>query len=111
VFMLSRVREARERGLDDRAAVAEGLARSGRIITAAAAIMIVVFLSFITNRLIPIKESALGLAVAVFLDATVVRIVLVPALMRLAGRWNWWLPDVLERHLPHVEEHEIRRPG
>ena len=113
VFMLSRIREARARGLSDRAAVAEGLARSGRIITAAAAIMIVVFLSFLTNRLIPIKESALGLAVAVFLDATVVRIVLVPAFMRLAGRWNWWLPAPLERALPRgpARDHGIREPG
>lgn len=111
--MLSRIREARARGLSDRAAVADGLARSGRIITAAAAITIVVFLSFLTNRLIPIKESALSLSVALFLDATVVRIVLVPAFMRLAGRWNWWLPGPLERALPRgpAREHEIRGPG
>jgi RND superfamily putative drug exporter len=106
VFLLSRVREHYERHGDDRAAVAWGLARSGGIITAAAAIMIVVFLSFVSNRLIPIKESALGLAVAVFLDATLVRIILVPSFMRIAGRWNWWLPAWLAHRLPppHVEE-------
>ena len=100
VFLLSRVREHYDVHGDDRAAVAWGLARSGGIITAAAAIMIIVFLSFLLNRLIPIKESSLGLAVAVFLDATIVRIVLVPAFMRVAGRWNWWLPGWLERLLP-----------
>ena len=62
--------------------------------------MIVVFLSFLLNRLIPIKESSLGLAVAVFLDATIVRIILVPAFMRIAGKWNWWLPRWLDRILP-----------
>ena len=101
VFLLTRVREHYDRHGDDRAAVAWGLSHTGGIITAAAAIMIVVFLSFVVNRLIPIKESALGLAVAVFLDATLVRIVLVPAFMRIAGRWNWWLPGWLDRLLPH----------
>jgi RND superfamily putative drug exporter len=105
VFLLTRVREHYDRYGDDRAAVAWGLARSGGIITAAAAIMIVVFLSFLLNRLIPIKESSLGLAVAVFLDATIVRIILVPAFMRVAGKWNWWLPGWLDRRLPapHTE--------
>jgi RND superfamily putative drug exporter len=100
VFLLTRVREHYERHGDDRAAVAWGLSHTGGIITAAAAIMIVVFLSFLLNRLVPIRESALGLAVAVFLDATIVRIVLVPAFMRIAGRWNWWLPGWLDRVLP-----------
>ena len=105
VFLLARVREHYDRHGDDRAAVAWGLARSGGLITAAAAIMIVVFLSFLLNRLIPLKESALGLAVAVFLDATIVRIILVPAFMRIAGKWNWWLPGWLDRILPgaHTE--------
>ncbi len=100
VFLLTRVREHYDRHGDDRAAVAWGLARSGGVITAAAAIMIVVFLSFLLNRLIPIKESSLGLAVAVLLDATIVRIILVPAFMRVAGKWNWWLPPWLDRILP-----------
>ncbi|HWH15080.1 MAG TPA: MMPL family transporter, partial [Miltoncostaeaceae bacterium] len=104
VFLLSRVREHRERGAGDTEAVAAGLARTARIITAAALIMIIVFLSFLTNRLIPIKEVALGLAVAIFLDATLVRLLLVPAFMRLAGRWNWWLPAPLERVLPRIED-------
>jgi RND superfamily putative drug exporter len=104
VFLLTRVREHYDRHGDDRAAVAWGLSHTGGIITAAAAIMIVVFLSFLPNRLIPIKESALGLAVAVFLDATLVRIVLVPAFMRIAGRWNWWLPGWLDRLLPATHD-------
>ena len=105
VFLLARVREHYDTHGDDRAAVAWGLAHTGGIITAAAAIMIVVFLSFLLNRLIPIKESSLGLAVAVFLDATIVRIILVPAFMRIAGKWNWWLPKWLDRVLPapHTE--------
>ena len=104
VFLLSRVREHRERGASDEEAVAAGLARTGRIIRAAATVMVIVFLSFLTNRLIPIKELALGLAIAVFLDATLVRLMLVPAFMRLAGKWNWWLPGWLDRILPRIEE-------
>jgi RND superfamily putative drug exporter len=105
VFLLTRVREHYDVHGDDRAAVAWGLARSGAIITAAASIMIIVFLSFVGNRLIPLKETALGLAVAVFLDATLVRVVLVPAFMRIAGRGNWWVPRWLGRILPapHTE--------
>ncbi len=102
VFLLTRVREGRDVLGDDRRAVAWGLARSGAIITAAAAIMLVVFLCFLTNRLIPIKETALGLAVAIFLDVTIVRLLLAPAFMVLAGRWNWWLPKWLDRLLPRA---------
>ena len=104
VFLLSRVRERKRQGASDAEAVAAGLQQTGRIITAAAGIMIIVFLSFLTSRLIPIKELAFGLAVAVFLDATLVRLLLVPAFMKLAGRWNWWLPGRLERWLPEVGE-------
>ena len=104
VFLLSRVREYRERGGTDTESVAFGLARTGRIITTAALLMIIVFLSFLTNRLIPLKELSLGLAVAIFIDATLVRLLLVPAFMRLAGKWNWWLPRPLERIIPVIEE-------
>ena len=100
VFLLTRVREGRDILGDDRRAVAWGLARSGAIITAAAAIMIVVFLCFLSNRLIPIKETALGLAVAIFLDVTIVRLILAPAFMVIIGRWNWWVPRWLDRILP-----------
>ena len=104
VFLLSRVREYRERGGSDADAVAFGLARTGRIITTAALLMIIVFLSFLTNRLIPLKELSLGLAVAIFIDATLVRLLLVPAFMRVAGKWNWWLPGPLDRIIPVIEE-------
>lgn len=102
VFLLTRIREGKDVLGDDRRAVAWGLARSGAIITAAAAIMLVVFLCFLSNRLIPIKETALGLAVAIFLDVTIVRLLLAPAFMVLAGRWNWWLPKWLDRLLPRA---------
>jgi uncharacterized membrane protein YdfJ with MMPL/SSD domain len=104
VFLLSRVREYRDRGGSDTDAVAFGLARTGRIITTAALLMIIVFLSFGSNRLIPLKEMSLGLAVAIFLDATLVRLLLVPAFMRLAGKWNWWLPAWMDRIIPVIEE-------
>ena len=104
VFLLSRVREYRDRGGRDNEAVAFGLARTGRIITTAALLMIIVFLSFGSNRLIPLKEMSLGLAVAILIDATLVRLLLVPAFMRLAGKWNWWLPKPLEKIIPVIEE-------
>jgi putative drug exporter of the RND superfamily len=104
VFLLSRVREYRDRGGSDTEAVAFGLARTGRIITTAALLMIIVFLSFGSNRLIPLKEMSLGLAVAILIDATLVRLLLVPAFMRLAGKWNWWLPKPLAKIIPVIEE-------
>jgi RND superfamily putative drug exporter len=92
VFLVTRMREAWDAGLDNRAAVAEGLERTGRIVTAAAVIMVAAFSAFVTGRIVGLQEFGLGLAVAILVDATVVRAVLVPALMALLGRWNWWLP-------------------
>jgi len=100
VFLLSRVREEWERTHDNAAAVAAGLQRSGRIITSAALIVVVVTASFVTADVVLIKALGLGIALAVFLDATVVRALLVPATMRLLGEWNWWLPSPLRRVLP-----------
>ena len=103
IFLLSRIREAYEVSRDNAASVAEGVAQTGRVITAAAAIMIVVFLTFVIGfdgR--QIKELGLGLAVAVFVDATFVRMILVPATMELLGSANWWLPGWLDRALPRV---------
>ncbi|MDP9369349.1 MAG: MMPL family transporter, partial [Chloroflexota bacterium] len=77
-----------------------GLQRSGRIITSAALIVVVVTASFVTADVILIKALGLGIALAVFLDATVVRALLVPATMRLLGDWNWWMPPRLQRALP-----------
>jgi RND superfamily putative drug exporter len=97
VFLLSRIKEARERGLPDREAVAVGLQRTGRIVTAAAILFCVAIVAFTTSRVVFIKELGLGTAVAVLLDATVVRALLVPSLMELMGRWNWWAPPALRR--------------
>ncbi|HUR17363.1 MAG TPA: MMPL family transporter [Acidimicrobiales bacterium] len=102
VFLLSRVREEYVRTGDNGLAVADGLAATARVITAAAAIMIMVFLSFVLGPELVIKQVGLGLAAAIFIDATLVRMVLVPATMELLGRANWWLPPWLDRLLPHV---------
>jgi len=100
VFLLSRIREEYDRTGDNAASVARGLARTARVITAAAAIMVVVFLSFVLGADVSVKQIGLGLAVAVLIDATVVRMVLVPAVMELLGKANWWLPAPLARILP-----------
>jgi RND superfamily putative drug exporter len=93
VFLLSRIREAYLDGRDNSAAVARGLSGTARVISAAAAIMVVVFLSFDLTPDVSVKQVGLGLAVAVLIDATVVRLVLVPAVMELLGPANWWLPS------------------
>ena len=95
VFILTRIKEARDRGISSNEAVARGIAITSGTITSAAAIMVVVFSVFVTLELTIIKQLGLGLAVAVFLDATIVRSVLLPATMRLLGEWNWWLPSWL----------------
>jgi len=106
VFLLSRVKEEWERTHDNQHSVAVGLQRSGRIITSAAAIVVVVTASFVSADVIIIKALGLGIALAVLIDATVVRALLVPATMRLLGSWNWWLPSWLDRLLrkTHIEE-------
>ena len=101
VFILTRVKEARDRGLDSRAAVAKGISITAGTITSAATIMVLVFAAFVTIPFAFIQELGLGLAVAVLLDATVVRSVLLPATMTLLGDWNWWLPGFLH-WLPRV---------
>ncbi len=95
VFILTRVKEARDRGLDSRAAVAKGISITSGTITSAATIMVLVFAAFITIPFAFIQELGLGLAVAVLLDATVVRSILLPSAMTLLGDWNWWLPGFL----------------
>jgi uncharacterized membrane protein YdfJ with MMPL/SSD domain len=95
VFILTRVKEARDRGLDSRSAVARGIALTAGTITSAATIMVVVFLAFVTIPFAFIQELGLGLAVAVFIDATIVRSVLLPATMAVLGDWNWYLPSFL----------------
>jgi putative drug exporter of the RND superfamily len=102
VFLLSRVREEYLGHGDTARAVAEGLAKTARVITAAAAIMVVVFLAFVTGGEIFLKLLGIGMATAILVDATVVRLVLVPALMQLLGRANWWMPRWLDRAVPRL---------
>jgi RND superfamily putative drug exporter len=100
VFLLSRVKEEHDRTNDNGLAVADGLAATARVITAAAAIMVTVFLTFLFQTDATAKMFGLGLGVAILIDATVVRMVLVPATMELLGEANWWLPAWLDRILP-----------
>jgi RND superfamily putative drug exporter len=100
VFLLSRIREEWDATGDNARSVARGLASTARVISAAAAIMAVVFLSFVLTPDVSVKQIGLGLAAAVLIDATVVRLVLVPAVMELLGKANWWLPSWLGRLLP-----------
>ena len=103
VFLLSRVREEYVRTGDSHQSVVDGLASTARVITSAALIMISVFAAFLLMPDIEIKMFAVGLSVAVLIDATVVRMVLVPSTMALMGDANWWLPGWLDRLLPHVD--------
>jgi putative drug exporter of the RND superfamily len=102
VFLLSRVKEEYDRSGDSGEAVVEGLAATARVITAAAAIMIMVFGGFIFGADRVIKEFGIGLSGAILIDATLVRLVLVPATMELLGDANWWFPRFAERAVPHI---------
>ncbi|HEX5588729.1 MAG TPA: MMPL family transporter [Candidatus Limnocylindrales bacterium] len=109
VLLLSRIQEAYRRTKDNTAAVAEGLAKTAGVITGAAMIMVVVFSAFALADVVTIKSIGVGMALAVLLDATVVRVLLVPATMRLLGEWNWWAPGILGRladrlGFSHVED-------
>jgi putative drug exporter of the RND superfamily len=107
VFLVSRMREGWLRTGDNGRAILEGLAGTGRVITAAAAIMVAVFAAFIPSPDVVLKVIGVGMASAIFIDATVVRMLLVPSVMNLLGAGNWWMPDWLRRHLPelHIEGH------
>jgi putative drug exporter of the RND superfamily len=108
VFLMSRIRELHDRGHSNTESVAMGLERTGGVITGAAVIMVVIFSAFMLSPLLLIKELGFALAVAILIDATIVRMVLVPSMMRLFGEWNWWLPAPLARFLPEVElEREV----
>jgi RND superfamily putative drug exporter len=92
VFMLTRMREAYDETGDTRAAVALGLARTGKLVTSAALILMFAFFVLASSPGVDIKQFGIGLAAGIIFDATVIRALLVPAVMRLLGRWNWWLP-------------------
>jgi RND superfamily putative drug exporter len=116
VLLLSRIQEAYRRTGDNRASVAEGLARTAGVITGAALIMISVFAAFALAEIITIKSIGVGMAIAVAVDASIVRVLLVPATMRLMGRWNWWAPGILGRLVDrlgfsHVEDEDMPTPG
>jgi putative drug exporter of the RND superfamily len=101
--MLLRMREECLRDGQNSRAVADGLAKTAPVITAAAAFMVAVFLAFLVSDEIFLKLLGVGMATAIFLDATVVRMVLVPPLMQLFGRANWWIPRWLDRRLPPLD--------
>jgi putative drug exporter of the RND superfamily len=116
VFLLSRIKEEHDRTGDTTAAVAAGLERTGRIVTAAAALVAVVFLAFATSQISFLKLFGLGTALAVVVDATLIRALLVPAFMRLAGSANWWAPAPLRRFhqrfgLAEVEPAPLAEPA
>jgi uncharacterized membrane protein YdfJ with MMPL/SSD domain len=113
VFLLSRVREAVDRGLDTDAAVSDGIRRTAGVVTSAAVVMVAVFAIFATLSRIDLKELGVGLAAAIFIDATLVRAVLLPATMKLLGDWNWYLPTWLEwlPQLGHEETPEALPAG
>jgi RND superfamily putative drug exporter len=102
LVLLSRIKEHYDQHGDNRRAVAEGLASSAQVITSAALIMVSVFAVFVLTGVPSIKQLGMGNAIAIAIDATLVRLILVPAAMQLLGRWNWWLPGWLDRILPHV---------
>jgi RND superfamily putative drug exporter len=97
VFLVSRMRETWDEEHDNVRAVSYGLERTGMIITAAAIIMVAAFSGFVAGSIVGLQQFGLGLAVAILVDATIVRALLVPALMAWFGRWNWWLPARLAR--------------
>ena len=96
LFILTRIKEAKDRGLESRAAVAKGISVTAGVITSAASIMVVVFAVFVTLKFVFIQQLGLGLAIAVFIDATIIRSILLPASMTLLGDWNWWMPRFLD---------------
>ena len=111
VFLLSRMKEVYDQTGDNRVAVARGLERSGRIVTSAALIVVLVAGSFAFADIVLIKALGIGMAIAVALDATVVRALLVPSTMRLLGDWNWWLPARLDASGRPAAGHRGRDPG
>ena len=110
VFLLSRVKEAWHRTGDNHLAVAMGLEETGRVISCAALIMIAVFVSFVTNNQVVIKQLSIGLAASILIDATVVRLLLVPAVMYLFGTRSWWIPRWLDRLLPRIDVEGEQEP-
>ena len=110
IFLLSRIQEAWHATGDSAGAVASGLASTARVITCAALIMVAVFAAFVASTTVMVKMLAVGLAAAVVIDASIVRLVLVPAFMFVLGNNNWWLPGWLDRILPHLDHEGAQTP-
>ena len=102
VFLISRMREAWLRTRDNARAIVDGLAGTGRVITAAAAIIVTVFAALVPNPDVVLKSLGVGMAAAILIDATIVRMLLVPAVMHVLGRANWWSPRWLDRRMPQL---------
>jgi RND superfamily putative drug exporter len=111
VFLLSRIKEARDNGASESECVAIGLERTGRIVTAAALLFAVAMFAFATSQIIFIKENGVGTALAVLIDASVIRALLVPSLMELLGKWNWWAPAPLRRLHERIGVSEAEAPA
>ena len=116
VLLLSRIQETYRRTGDNTMSVAEGLSKTAGVITGAALIMVSVFAAFALAEVVTIKSIGVGMAIAVAVDATIIRVLLVPATMRLMGKWNWWAPGILGRLVDrlgfsHVEDEDEARPA
>jgi uncharacterized membrane protein YdfJ with MMPL/SSD domain len=111
VFLLSRIKEARDNGASDSESVAIGLERTGRIVTAAALLFSIAIGAFATSQIVFIKENGVGTALAVLIDASIIRALLVPSLMELLGKWNWWAPRPLRRLHERIGIGESRGPS
>ncbi|HET7177524.1 MAG TPA: MMPL family transporter, partial [Solirubrobacterales bacterium] len=110
VFLLSRIKEARDNGASESECVAIGLERTGRIVTAAALLFAVAVGAFATSEIVFIKQNGVGTALAVLIDASIIRALLVPSLMALLGKWNWWAPAPLRRLHDRFGISETRPP-
>jgi RND superfamily putative drug exporter len=111
VFLLSRIKERFDATGDNRAAVASGLQRTGWLISSAALLLAIVLVAMSTSQIVFIEQIGVGLAIAVIMDATLVRSLLVPATMRLLGRWNWWAPGPLRAIWRRIGLHEAEAPA
>jgi putative drug exporter of the RND superfamily len=110
VFLVSRMREEWDAGRTNEDAVSQGLAKTGRLVTAAGLVMFAAFMGFVAGSILGLQQFGFGLAMAILIDVTIVRALLVPSAMKLFGRWNWWLPELarvfrvkpspLDQHVP-----------
>ena len=103
VFLIGRMKEEWRHSKDNELAVSRGLEHTAQVITSAAAIMVAVFAAFAFTTILEVKQLGFSLAVAILVDATLIRVILVPAAMKLMGHWNWWFPGFLDRITPHLE--------